>query len=151
MPHFQIKNRWTDAVLFEGNFNTMLLCAQAAVTSGADLRGADLRVANLVGADLRGAYLGGANLWGANLWGAVKIRALRKTCSRTDGHEFHLWDCEDGTWRVTAGCRFFTLDEAWSHWTQTRDNTPLGEETFDILVMFEHQAERDDAERKEAA
>ena len=43
---------------------------------------------------------------------------------------------------MLAGCRWFTLPEAWRHWQATRDSTPLGEETFDILVLFEHHVER---------
>ena len=170
MPHFHIKNRWTGATLFEGAFDTMRECAEAAVKTdasldganlgGANLYGANLNRANLDGANLAGANLAGASLYGANLDGAnlnratlrsgIVIRALRKTCTRTDGHEFRLWECKDAPWRITAGCRFFTLPEAWAHWTATRDGTPLGEETFDILVMFEHQAERDDAARRAA-
>ena len=53
-----------------------------------------------------------------------------------------LFDCEDGAPRVLAGCRWFTLPEAWRHWQETRDSTPLGEETFDLLVLFEHHVER---------
>ena len=32
-----------------------------------------------------------------------------------------------------AGCRYFTVDEAYSHWRSTRGGTPLGDETIDIL------------------
>ena len=41
-----------------------------------------------------------------------------------------------------AGCRFFTLDEAWLHWERTRAGTDLGDETLDILTMFELHVER---------
>ena len=100
--------------------------------------------ANLYRADLSGADLSGANLYCAIYRGGIKIgaRGLLKTCSRSDGYDFHLFDCEDGSPRVDAGCRWFTLPEAWLHWTRARDATPLGEETFDILVMFEHHIER---------
>jgi hypothetical protein len=184
MTHYQIKNRWTGAVLFEGDFDTMRLCVEAANLSDADLSGADLSRANLFGANLSGANLSGANLsranlsranlfganlsranlfganlsranlFGANLSGAnlsganlsgVKITALRKTCSRSDGYEFLLFQGEDHTWRVMAGCRWFSVEDAWTHWLRTRDGTPLGEETFDILVMFEHHIERVEA------
>ena len=119
--------------------------------AGANLARADLTNANLAGASLAGAYLARANLADATIGNGVRVRVLRKVCSRTDGYQFLLWGCEDGAWRVQAGCRFFALPEAWKHWTRTRDGTPLGEETFDILVMFEHQVERDDAARKEQA
>jgi hypothetical protein len=116
--------------------------------SGADLSGANLSGANLSGANLSGADLSGANLSGANLSGAkvreTKIgkRGLMKDASRSDGYRFMLFDCDDGSPRVLAGCRWFTLPEAWAHWTATRDGTPLGDETDDILVMFEHHAAR---------
>jgi len=119
--------------------------------TNANLARADLTNANLAGANLAGAYLARANLADATIGNGVRVRVLRKVCSRTDGYQFLLWGCEDGAWRVQAGCRFFALPEAWKHWTRTRDGTPLGEETFDILVMFEHQVERDDAARKEQA
>jgi hypothetical protein len=71
----QILNRWTDAVLWEGDAGTVAEAVYAALNGGANLRGAnlrgaDLRGADLRGADLRGADLGGANLRGANLRGA---------------------------------------------------------------------------------
>jgi len=40
------------------------------------------------------------------------------------------------------------MEEAWAHWTKTRDGTPLGEETFDILVLFEHHIERQNSLKK---
>jgi hypothetical protein len=178
MSNFQIKHRWTDVVLFEGNFDTMRLCVEAAVKSranlaganlagaylggaylagaylagaylggaylaGAYLGGANLARANLARAYLAGAYLGGANLAGAK-WreGVTLNRAPVKECTRTDGYRFLLLDTDAG-WRVQAGCRFFSMDEAWRHWEATRAGTDLGDETFDILVMFEHQIERD--------
>ena len=62
---YEIKHRYTGAVLFSLNCGSFKLCVEAAVKShtnlwGANLRGADLRGANLRGADLRGADLGGA-------------------------------------------------------------------------------------------
>ncbi|CUK21984.1 Serine/threonine-protein kinase B [Achromobacter xylosoxidans] len=85
--HFEIKNRWTGAVLFtadvpegtESGLIARVALEQAVEASaylgdanlrGADLRGANLGDANLRGADLRGANLGGANLRGADLRGA---------------------------------------------------------------------------------
>ncbi|WP_081750632.1 pentapeptide repeat-containing protein [Paracoccus pantotrophus] len=81
---FEIKSRWTGAVIFtaeiEADENTSAniklgLAVRVAVKARADLRGASLRDANLRGADLRdanlhGAYLHGANLRDANLRGA---------------------------------------------------------------------------------
>jgi len=67
---FEIKHRDSGAVLFSGGADSLRLCVEAAVKSGADLSCADLSCADLRGADLRGADLRGANLYGANLYGA---------------------------------------------------------------------------------
>jgi len=72
---FEIKQRFSGAILFELETESLKLCVQAAVEKkaylrGADLRGAYLRGADLRGADLRGAYLRGADLRGAYLRGA---------------------------------------------------------------------------------
>ncbi len=76
----QFKNRWTGAVIYEGEFESFLLAVEEAVAKKIDLRGANLRGANLSDANLSGAYLSdaclsdaylsGANLRGANLRGA---------------------------------------------------------------------------------
>jgi hypothetical protein len=65
-----IKNRWTDAVLWEGAAPSLRAAVEQAVLGGANLGGANLCGANLGGANLHGANLGGANLHGANLGGA---------------------------------------------------------------------------------
>jgi len=80
----QIKNRWTDEVLWEGEtlvganlsgadlYGADLSEADLykANLSEADLSEADLSEADLFGANLSGANLSGANLSGANLHGA---------------------------------------------------------------------------------
>ena len=68
----QIKSRYDDSVIFEGEFENLRQAVETAVKNkvslyGANLRGAYLRGANLSGADLGGADLGGANLGNANL------------------------------------------------------------------------------------
>ncbi len=70
MQQFEIKNRYTGAVLYAGGGETLRAVVIAAVKSGADLSGAYLSGAYLSGADLRGAYLRGADLSGAYLSGA---------------------------------------------------------------------------------
>jgi hypothetical protein len=82
---YQIKSRFDGRVLFEGEYGSLKLCVEAAVSVRADLSGANLggaylsnaylRGAYLRGADLRGADLGGANLSGANLGGAYLSNA----------------------------------------------------------------------------
>ena len=73
----EIKNRWTDSVLFEyekenNTVKETLIKAvkQGAYLRSAYLRSAYLRCADLRGADLHGAYLQGADLQGADLRGA---------------------------------------------------------------------------------
>jgi len=113
----------------------------------ANLYSADLAGANLYGTNLAGAYLVGTRLAGAIWRPGITLRgAPVKEATRTDGYRFLLLDTYVG-WRVEVGCRFFTLPEAWQHWERTRAGTDLGEETFDILVMFEHQIEREEARR----
>jgi hypothetical protein len=71
----QIKHRFTGAILFEADAQSVALAVVKAVERDADLGGANLRGANLGdadlgGANLRGANLGDADLGGANLGGA---------------------------------------------------------------------------------
>jgi hypothetical protein len=66
----QIKNRFTGAVIFETDAETIGGAVAAAIAAKPDLRGANLCGANLRGADLRGANLCGADLCGADLCGA---------------------------------------------------------------------------------
>jgi hypothetical protein len=116
--------------------------------SGADLLGANLSRADLLGANLSGANLSGANLSGANLSGAnlnsLKVTSLARRATRSDGYEFFLWRTDAG-FRVKAGCRFFMMDEAWRHWEETRGGSPLGDESHDILTMFDLHIQRVEA------
>jgi uncharacterized protein YjbI with pentapeptide repeats len=72
---FEIKSRWSGAVLFSAETDSLKLAVELAVKSHADLAGAYLAGANLAGAylagaDLAGAYLAGAYLAHADLAGA---------------------------------------------------------------------------------
>jgi hypothetical protein len=68
--HIQIKHRYGDKILFEGEYGDLREAVIAAVEAGVDLSGANLSGANLYGANLSGAKLSGADLYGANLSGA---------------------------------------------------------------------------------
>ena len=125
---------------------------EGAYLRGANLRGARLEGANLLGAylldaNLRGARLDGANLRGANLLGANLEGATKslggpvRRAARADGCEFFLWPTDAG-WRVKAGCRFFDMDKVWQHLERTRGGTALGDESLDILTMFELHIQR---------
>jgi len=66
----QIKNRFTAAVIFEGEYESLRLCVLEAVKARAYLADANLAGADLARADLTDAYLARANLADANLAGA---------------------------------------------------------------------------------
>ena len=70
MSNIQIKNRWTGAVIHEGDYVSLLEAIAGAIKSRANLYGANLSGANLSRADLSGANLSRADLSGANLSGA---------------------------------------------------------------------------------
>jgi len=114
---------------------------------GADLRGANLCGANLCDANLRDANLYGANLYGANLYGAKLCGANlcgAKGIHTIEGgkdsrnYEFRAIELPDG-WRISAGCRFFTLDKSKKHWR----NNP---ECAAIVAKLIAETEKLDAE-----
>ncbi len=67
---FEIKNRFDGSVIFSAECESLKVCIELAVKTGADLSRANLIRANLSGANLSGANLSRANLSGANLSGA---------------------------------------------------------------------------------
>ena len=67
---FQIKHRYTDAVLFEAEAETLRECVAAAVKADADLTSADLTYANLTSANLAYANLRYADFRYADLTSA---------------------------------------------------------------------------------
>jgi hypothetical protein len=75
MQTFEIKRRYTGAVLYSGGGESLRDVVEAAVKARANLARAYLARANLDGANLDGAYLAGAYLDGANLDGANLARA----------------------------------------------------------------------------
>jgi hypothetical protein len=104
--------------------------------SGANLFGADLSEANLSGANLFGANLFGANLFGANLYRANLIVGGY----RSDGFCFLLYKEPDGTVKLRAGCRYFSIKEAKAHWLATRNGTQLGRESAALIAGLVAQA-----------
>ena len=84
---------------------------------------------------------GDARIWGnARILGDAQIDGCVPQAQRSDGYTFACFRLEDGTTRVTAGCRFFTFAEARDHWTRTRGGTPLGDETITILRFLRRRA-----------
>ena len=68
--NIQIKNRFTENVIFESEKTTWKEAVEEAKANGISMREADLYGANLRGANLYGANLREANLRGADLRGA---------------------------------------------------------------------------------
>ena len=98
---------------------------QDANLEGADLRYADLQFADLRGANLRGANLLGANLQGANLNGVKGFLLLPVQDLR--GYSFtHAIQTNEG-WRIRAGCRDFSIEEAKAHWGEGYDDREIGD------------------------
>ena len=62
------------------------------------------------------------------------------TASRSDGYTFTIFIEQSGALKITAGCRFFTPDEARSHWRSTRGGTKLGDESLLIVDHLERMA-----------
>ena len=108
MPHFQIKSRFYASVLFEGEFGSLKLCVEAAVSAGANLAGADLAGADLARADLTRAYLAGADLAGANVIDA----------GTPNGWRVVGW-LQDGYLAIRVGCRNKRLGEAREYWNES--------------------------------
>ena len=94
---FEIKHRFTGAVLFSLETESLKLCVEAAVKSRAYLAGADLARANLARAYLA-AQLGHPNGW-------------------------HAWTyvSKDGEQRVQVGCHDYSISEGREYWAN-KDN-----------------------------
>jgi hypothetical protein len=84
MRTHRIVRRWNDAVLWEGEAETVKDALHEALAAGASLRGANLRDADLTGADLRGADLTDATLTDANLRDADLTGADLRGADLTD-------------------------------------------------------------------
>jgi hypothetical protein len=127
---FQIKHRYSGAVLFEAELSAEFemkshrlqlgAAVKLAVKAGADLAGADLARANLAranlaGANLAGAYLARANLAGANLAGA-DLAGANLAGADLAGADLADAGCDPRAYLADAGCdprgyRFW----AWLH------------------------------------
>jgi hypothetical protein len=99
------------------------------------LEGKGGKRANMQGANMQGANMRGADMRGAKIGGAETVISLLRRATRSDGYEFFLWHCKEGFY-VQAGCRFFSYIESRRHWDEKRVGENLGDETQDILDMF---------------
>jgi hypothetical protein len=55
------------------------------------------------------------------------------SATRSDGYIFYIFKDIDGEYRISAGCRYFTIPEAYKHWTSKRGGTFLGYEACKIV------------------
>ena len=83
------------------------------------------------------AVYGAAMVYGAArvsgdalVYGNAVVTKTPPRVSRSDGYDFIVVPCSDNQYRVIAGCRYFTFDEAYKHWNK---NHPKYDETVLIL------------------
>ena len=139
----ELRNRFTDEIIFQGEYNSM-----KELVEGANLRDANLRDANLIDADLRYANLEGANLRGANLEGAnlvdadlryanlrdANLRDANLAGANLEGAEIPLncyWSYGMIDDKIFVGCKEKTAKE-WEEWLATDEefSTQRGTEKF---------------------
>ena len=79
--------------------------------------------------------LGNARVFdNAGVSGSARVYGIM----RSDGYCFIYVPCADDKWRVIAGCRYFTMDEARSHWgSPDYRDAKLATETLVILDCLE--------------
>lgn len=83
----EIKHRFTGAVIFEGEYESVRAAAIAAAKARANLADANLADADLAGADLAGANLADAYLARADLAGARNVPAGAGTAAPAEPYE----------------------------------------------------------------
>ena len=111
---FEITSWISGSVLFSAETESMRLCVELAVKSGANLRDANLRDANLRFSDLRFSDLSGADLSGADLSGAngdtiaVTDRPLIIGPIGPRADYMTAWQTDAGIY-IKAGCFLDTL------------------------------------------
>jgi uncharacterized protein YjbI with pentapeptide repeats len=102
-----------------------------AKLSHAKLFGVDLYGCDLSRTDLRSADVTGAR------FGKDTLKRHIASVDRSDGYTFHAFELEDGTMKVAAGCRWFTVDEYEAHIAERYPNTSLADETLAILEFLD--------------
>ena len=77
----------------------------------------------------------------ARVYGEAWVYVTPMTATSRDAYTFAIFDTPSGP-RITAGCRYFSPEEAVAHWTETRGGTPLGDERLRIVrfLVAEHTA-----------
>ena len=125
---FEIKSRFTGAVLFSLETESLKICVEAAVKARAYLGGADLSGANLRGAD-------GQKL---TLVGCRPHLALGPLGSRNDTLQAYLTDA--GVY-VRAGCFWDTLDKFRAAVSETHGGGGHAQEYHAAIALIETHAQ----------
>ena len=133
MP-YEIKNRFSGAVIFTATGGTLRAAVLEDLKTGAYLIGAYLSRANLSGANLSRANLSGAKMDDYTI--ARKVAQVR----RDDGYEFLGFALDDGELLIRAGCHTRLIADYRQHVARYYPNTPKAVETLAILDFIEARA-----------
>ena len=132
---FEIKSWLDNSVLFSLETESLKLCVEAAIKSGASLVGASLDRARLVGASLVGASLDRASLVGARLDRArldgaslVGARGLKYFPIQIGGHKHWLCTTQDGDLQI--GCHIHSFEK----WREIAEELGVSQEYSPIDI-----------------
>ena len=75
----------------------------------------------------------------AQVHGNARVSGVNITAVRSDNYTFTIAPTPEGP-RIIAGCRYFTFDEARTHWANTRGGTKLGDESLALVDHLERMA-----------
>ena len=122
--HIEIKSRFSDKIIFEGEYSSIKDAVEDAIKNKVSLQYADLRGADLQYADLRGAYLQGADLRGEILIiFPVQVLGLRWFVLITP--QYMSIGCERHTHEEWANFNRVEISKmdtnAWDWWTVHKD------------------------------
>lgn len=140
---FEIRDRFTGAVLFALKTESTRLCVEAAVKAGANLSDANLSGAYLSGADLSRANLSRAYLGGSNgeklvLVGTQPIIQIGPIGSRADTLTAFF---ADAATYVRTGCFFGSLDQFREAVHRTHATSKFAREYLAAIAQIELHAE----------
>ena len=95
----------------------------------------DARVSGSAWVSGNAQVFGNAWVFGdARVSGSARVYGIM----RSDGYCFNYVPCADDEWRVIAGCRYLTMDEARAHWgSPDYRDAKLATETLVILDCLE--------------
>lgn len=83
---------------------------------------------------------GSASIMNGQTKGHMEVYSTNVATTRSDNYTFSVAPTVYGP-RISAGCRYFTFEEARDHWKRTRGGTKLGDETLAIVDYLERMAE----------